>query len=299
MQLNLMNRHKSMLAVGQEIFAGRPMVLVCLFGMIAFVILAIFAPLLTPQNPYDLMSLSILDGRLPPMSELSDGSLSLLGTDDQGRDLYSAIVYGLRVSIGVAVLSTMIALTFGLFLGLSAAMFGGWVEVFVMRAVDIKLSFPTIIIALLILVILGRGVDKVIFALAITQWAIYARVSRAAALSEMSKEYIEAAKTAGASKFFIMFRHLLPNSLSAIAVITTMQVAGAIGTEATLSFLGVGVPITEPSLGLLIANGYEYLLSGEYWISVYPGVALLMLVMSFNVVGDHMREYFNPRLRKN
>ncbi len=284
--------------VFQDVFWGHPLVTLCLASGILFALLAIFAPLVAPQNPYDLMSLSIIDGRLPPFSELSDGTFSVMGTDDQGRDLFSAAIYGLRVSMGVAVASTAIALAVGLFMGLSAAMFGGWVETIVMRAVDIKLSFPTIIIALLILVILGRGIDKVIFALAMTQWAVYARVSRAAALAEMQKEYIEAAKTAGAGNFFIMYRHLLPNSISAIAVITTMQIAGAIGTEATLSFLGVGVPITEPSLGLLIANGYEYLLSGEYWISVFPGIVLLLLVLSFNVVGDHLREYFNPRLRK-
>ena len=260
---------------------------------------ALFAPWLSPQNPYDLMSLDIMESRLPPGSQSFDGSMTYwLGTDGQGRDMLSAIMYGLRTSIGVGVMSGVLALIIGMTLGLTGSYFGGWVDTLIMRTVDLMLGFPTILVALILLAALGQGVDKVILALVLVQWAKYARVVRSAALVERRKEYIEAAICLGFSHKRIVFRHLLPNCLPPVIVIGTVQVAHAIAAEATLSFLGLGVPITQPSLGLLIANGYQLLLSGMYWISFFPGVVLLLTIFSLNVVGDKIREILNPRLEE-
>jgi peptide/nickel transport system permease protein len=222
----------------------------------------------------------------------------LLGTDGQGRDMLSAILYGLRVSLYVGVMSGVIALTLGAVLGVLAAYAGGRFEQVLMRVVDIQLGFPAILVALILLAVLGKGVDKIIIALVAVQWAYYARTARSAALVERNKEYIEAARGLGLSAARIVLRHLLPNALPPLIVVATVQVAHAIALEATLSFLGLGLPTTEPSLGLLIANGYEYLLSGKYWISVYPGVALLITILSINLVGDQLRDVLNPRLSR-
>ena len=260
--------------------------------------LAIFAPWLTPQDPYDLAQLDIMDGNLPPGSSSLSGGTYWLGTDDQGRDMLSAIIYGLRMSLGVAALSTLIALAIGMSVGVIAAYFGGRTDSLVMRLVDLQLSFPPILIALILLAILGRGVDKVIVALIAVQWAYYARTVRGTALVERRREYIEAAACLALPHSRIVFSHLLPNCLPPLIVVATVQVANAIALEATLSFLGIGVPITEPSLGLLIANGYDYLLSGQYWISFFPGVALLITIVAINLVGDQLRDVLNPRLRR-
>lgn len=265
---------------------------------LALVAVAIFAPWIAPQDPYDLASLSIMDGRLPPGSESMDGWTYWLGTDAQGRDMLSAMLYGLRTSLGVGVLSGLFALAVGTTLGLVAAYFGGKIDTLVMRVVDLMLGFPTILVALMMLAVLGQGVGKVILALVAVQWAYFARAVRAAALVERGKEYVEAAQCLGLSKARILFSHLLPNCLPPVIVIATIQVAHAIAAEATLSFLGIGLPITEPSLGLLIANGYQVLLAGLYWISVFPGLLLLALIFSINIVGDRLREALNPRLQK-
>ncbi|MGK9231921.1 ABC transporter permease [Inquilinus limosus] len=265
---------------------------------LALVAVAIFAPWIAPQDPYDLASLSIMDGRLPPGSESMDGWTYWLGTDAQGRDMLSAMLYGLRTSLGVGVLSGLFALAVGTTLGLVAAYFGGKIDTLVMRVVDLMLGFPTILVALMMLAVLGQGVGKVILALVVVQWAYFARAVRAAALVERGKEYVEAAQCLGLSKARILFSHLLPNCLPPVIVIATIQVAHAIAAEATLSFLGIGLPITEPSLGLLIANGYQVLLAGLYWISVFPGLLLLALIFSINIVGDRLREALNPRLQK-
>jgi peptide/nickel transport system permease protein len=267
-----------------------------LFAAIAA--LAIFAPWITPQDPYDLAQLDIMDGNLPPGAESLTGMPFWLGTDDQGRDMLSAIIYGLRMSLGVGALSTLIALAIGMSIGVIAAYFGGKVDSLIMRVVDLQLSFPVILVALILLAILGKGVDKVIFALIIVQWAYYARTVRGTALVERRKEYIEAAGCLALSHRRIVFSHLLPNCLPPLIVVATVQVANAIALEATLSFLGVGVPITEPSLGLLIANGYGYLLSGDYWISFFPGIALVVTIVAINLVGDQLRDVLNPRLRR-
>ena len=274
---------------------------VAVFGLalLAIVMLtAIFAPLISPQNPYDLAQLDIMDSRLPPGSPSPTGGTFWLGTDDQGRDMLSAIFYGLRISLSVGVIATVIALAIGLALGLIAAYFGGKIETVIMRIADIQLSFPAILIALILLAVLGQGMFKIIAALVTVQWAYYARTVRSAALVEKRKEYIEAARCLALAPPRIVFRHLLPNCLPPLIVVATVQVAAAIALEATLSFLGLGLPITEPSLGLLIANGYQYLLSGKYWISFFPGVALLLTIVSVNLVADQMRDVLNPRLQR-
>ncbi len=265
------------------------------------VVIALFAPWLSPQNPYDLGKLDLLDARLPPGSAAGPGGAVTsyaLGTDGQGRDMLSAIFYGLRVSLMVGAASGAIALTIGALLGVLAAYIGGRFEQVLMRIVDIQLGFPAILVALILIAVLGKGVDKVIIALVTVQWAYYARTARSAALVERGKEYIEAARALGLSHARIVLRHLLPNAMPPLIVVGTVQVAHAIALEATLSFLGLGLPTTEPSLGLLIANGYEYLLSGKYWISVYPGIALLVTILSINLVGDQLRDVLNPRLAK-
>jgi peptide/nickel transport system permease protein len=275
---------------------------IALFGLALFVLIvlcALFAPLISPQNPYDLAQLDVLDSRLEPGARSGDGKqVFWLGTDDQGRDMLSAIFYGLRISIGVGVTATLCALALGLTMGLTAAFFGGRVDGFIMRIVDIQLSFPAILIALILLALLGQGIDKIIVALVAVQWAYYARTVRGAALVERSKEYMEAARCLALPASRIVFKHLLPNCLPPLIVVATVQVAAAIALEATLSFLGLGLPITEPSLGLLISNGFTYMLSGKYWISFFPGVALLATIVSINLVGDQLRDVLNPRLQR-
>lgn len=271
-----------------------------LFGL-ALVLLtaiaALAAPWIAPQNPYDLARLDILDGGLAPGTQSLSGKTYWLGTDEQGRDMLSAILYGLRTSLYVAGLATVIALAIGMSVGILAAYFGRLADTLIMRVVDLQLGFPSILIALILLAVLGRGVDKVILALVLAQWAYYARVVRGSALVENQKDYITAARCLALSGPRIMARHLLPNCLPPLIVVATVQIAHAISLEATLSFLGVGVPITEPSLGLLIANGYDFLLSGCYWVSVFPGVALLLIIIGVNLVGDRLRDVLNPRLQ--
>ena len=260
--------------------------------------LAALAPLIAPTNPYDLATVSILDGRLPPGKEMFDGTVALLGTDGAGRDVLSAILWGLRTSLIVAISSATIALTVGLTVGLAAAFYGGRLDAFLMRVVDIQLSFPAILVALVLLALLGKGIDKVIIALAIVQWAVYARTVRAAAMVERRKEYFEAATCLELSNSRIIWKHLLPNSVSSLIVLATLQTAHSITIEATLSFLGVGVPITEPSLGSLISNGFDFILSGAYWITFFPGVMLLATVAAINIFGDQLRTIINPRLSR-
>jgi peptide/nickel transport system permease protein len=280
-------------------FADSRLALVGLAMLVAVITIALFAPWIAPQNPYDLGKLDLLDARLPPGARAGGGNMTyLLGTDGQGRDMLSAILYGLRVSLTVGVASGVIALALGAVLGVLAAYAGGRFEQVLMRIVDIQLGFPAILVALILLAVLGKGVDKIIIALVAVQWAYYARTARSAALVERSKEYVEAARALGLSNARIVLRHLLPNSLPPLVVVGTVQVAHAIALEATLSFLGLGLPTTEPSLGLLIANGYEYLMSGKYWISVYPGIALLATILAINLVGDQLRDVLNPRLAK-
>lgn len=282
----------------RAILAGlkrRPRIPGALIALAAIVLIGLLLPLLAPQDPYDLASFSIMDSRLPPGSEGMDGTTFWLGTDSQGRDLLSAILYGMRISLLVGLASTALSLAIGVTIGLVAAVLGGRVEALLMRLVDFILGFPTILVALVMLAVIGRGVDKVIIAIVVVQWANYARIMRSAALGERAKEYVEAAYNLAYPQLRVMFRHIMPNSLNAVLVIATVHVASAITLEATLSFLGVGVPVTQPSLGLLVASGFDYLMSGDYWISFYPGIALLALIFSLNLVGDRLRTALDPK----
>jgi peptide/nickel transport system permease protein len=267
--------------------------------LLCIVFVALFAPWISPQNPYDLATVDVMDARQPPGGQAWASGLTFwLGSDGAGRDMVSAIFYGLRTSLFVGVASGLIAMVIGMSIGLLAAYSGGRVDTVIMRVVDMQLSFPAILVALILVTILGKGVDKIIVALIVVQWAYYARTVRATALVERRKEYIEAARCLALSTRRIMFRHLLPNCLPPLIVVVTVQTAHAIALEATLSFLGIGLPQTEPSLGLLISNGFDYLLSNKYWISVFPGVALLITIVSINLVGDQLRDVLNPRLQK-
>lgn len=281
----------------QDFFAS-PVATGALAVLLVVVLIALLAPVLSPQDPYDLAQVDILDSRLPPGSESMTGMPFWLGTDGAGRDMLSAIFYGLRTSLGVGVMSGLIALLIGMSVGLMAAYFGGRVDNLIMRVVDVQLSFPAILVALILLAILGKGIDKIIIALVVVQWAYYARTVRGSALVERRREYIEAATCLALSHRRIVFHHLLPNCLPPLIVVGTLQTAHAIALEATLSFLGIGLPITEPSLGLLISNGFEYMLSGSYWISFFPGIALLITIVSINLVGDQLRDVLNPRLER-
>jgi peptide/nickel transport system permease protein len=266
--------------------------------LLGIVFIAVFAPWISPTDPYDLAVVDIMDNRLPPGSESYTGITYWLGTDGAGRDLLSAIFYGLRTSLSVGVASGLIAMVIGAAIGLIAAYFGGRTDTIIMRIVDVQLSFPAILVALILLAILGRGADKIIIALVAVQWAYYARTVRASALVERRKEYVEAATCLALSHSRILFKHVLPNCLPPLIVVVTVQTAHAISLEATLSFLGIGLPVTEPSLGLLIANGFEYMLSLKYWISFFPGIALLVTIVSINLVGDQLRDVLNPRLQR-
>ena len=264
-------------------------------ALIVMAVLAAAAPAIAPQNPYDLAQLDIMNAGLPPLSRSTEGGLFLLGTDDQGRDVMSAIFYGLRTSVAVAVAATLLAAIAGTAVGLFAAYAGRGLDSFLMGLVDIQLSFPAVLIALMIVALFGTGLEKVVLAIAAVQWAYYARTARAAAMVEREREYVDAARCLAYGTRRILFGHILPNCLGPLVVVATVQIANAIAIEATLSFLGVGLPITEPSLGLLIANGYPFMLSGKYWLSVAPGLVLILLIVAINILGDRLREVFNPR----
>lgn len=280
-------------------FARSRIALAGLLLLAAVLLVALVAPWITPQNPYDLMQLDVLDARLPPGSLQGSGQYTYwLGTDGQGRDLYSAIVYGLRISLLVGVGSAAVAAVVGTLMGLLAAYAGGRIDALIMRLVDLLLSFPTLLMALMILAWTGKGVGNVVLTLVLLEWAYYARTARGQALVEARRDYVDAARGLGLPDWRILLGHILPNCLPPLLVIGALQVARAITLEATLSFLGLGVPITEPSLGLLISNGYQYLLSNEYWISVFPGLALLATIVAINLVGDQLRDVLNPRLMK-
>lgn len=266
--------------------------------LLILVLLALFAPLIAPQDPYDLAQVYVLDSRLRPGEVGFSGMTYWLGSDGAGRDLLSAMLYGLRISLAVGFLSGLIAMAIGAAVGLTAAYVGGRTESLIMRIVDLQLSFPAILVALMLIAVLGKGVDKIIVALVTVQWAYYARTVRGSALVESQKEYVEAARCLDLGHARIVFRHILPNCLPPLIVVGTVQAAHAIALEATLSFLGVGLPQTEPSLGLLISNGFEYVLSGKYWISTFPGIALLVTIVSINLVGDQLRDVLNPRLAR-
>lgn len=278
-------------------YSASPVAVAAVAVLTLLSVVAIGCRWIAPQDPYDLAVVSILDGELPPGSLSADETMRyVLGTDGAGRDLVSAILYGLRISVGVGAFSALIAMLFGTSIGLISAHFGGRADSFLMRVVDIQLSFPTILVALVLLAVLGQGVDKTLLALVIVQWAFYARNVRGCALVEREKEYIEAALGQALPAWRIMFLHILPNCMPTLLVTATLQTAHAITLEATMSFLGIGLPQTEPSLGRLISNGFEYMLTNKYWISLFPGIALVLLVASINLIGDRLRAVLNPKL---
>ncbi|MET0605361.1 MAG: ABC transporter permease [Beijerinckiaceae bacterium] len=264
----------------------------------AILLLAIAAPLFTPQNPYDIGKLDLMDARRPPGYVGSGGYAHILGTDAQGRDLWSAILYGLRISLQMGLIAGSVALTVGATLGVTAAYLGGRSEAFMMRIVDLQLSFPAILLALVLSAVLGQGKTQLIIALVTAQYAYFARTAHGAATAERNKDYVEAAVSTPMPTLSVVFRHILPNCLPPLIVVATVQIANAISLEATLSFLGLGLPATEPSLGMLISNGFQYMLSGRYWISIYPGIALIVLIVAINLVGDQIRDQLNPRLKR-
>lgn len=269
-----------------------------LWVLVLLMLASIFAPLISPQDPFDLMQLSLWDSNLPPGSLNSvSGYVYIFGTDDQGRDMYSALLRGLGISLLIGFSSAMIAAVLGCCLGLFAGFRGGRVDNAIMRLVDFQLAFPAIMMALILTAVFGKGLMSVFIALIIVEWAYYARTARGSALVESSREYIEAARGLGLSQRRILLRHLMPNCIPPILVIGPMQIGRAILIESTLSFLGLGVPPTQPSLGLLIANGHQYLMAGQYWISIFPGITLMILIMCINIVGDRIRIIMNPRNR--
>ena len=279
-------------------FRENKIAVVALVVVIVLILLALFASLVSPQNPYDLANLSLMDSRRPPGFVGTGGYTHILGTDPQGRDLLSAILYGLRISIQIGLAAGFVSLTIGTTLGILAAYVGGRVEALIMRLVDLQLSFPAILLALVIVALLGQGKAQLIGALVAAQYAYFARTAYGAAKAERCKDYIEAALATPLSARLVVWRHMLPNCTPPLIVVATVQIANSISLEATLSFLGLGLPVTEPSLGMLISNGFPYMMSGRYWISVYPGVALIILIFAINIVGDQVRDQFNPRLRK-
>ncbi|HEX2135930.1 MAG TPA: ABC transporter permease [Microvirga sp.] len=294
-----LDKGESLLRRHVATFFKSPGAVIGLVVLLAAVALAVLAPWIAPQNPYDLAQLDIMDNMLEPGETLAaTGKTAWLGTEDQGRDMLSAILYGLRISLFVGASTVLIASVIGASLGVLAAYAAGKVESVIMRIVDLQLSFPAILIALVLLAVFGRGVDKVILALVVVEWAYYARTVRGNALVEKRREYIEAARCLALPRSRIVFRHLLPNCLPPLIVVATVQIARAIALESTLSFLGVGVPVTEPSLGMLIAQGYDYLLSGKYWVSTFPGIALVIVIVAINLVGDRLRDVLNPRLAR-
>ncbi|MDM0000881.1 ABC transporter permease [Variovorax sp. J22P240] len=279
-----------------------------LAAAIAFVCVfcAVFAGWVSPHNPFDLATLELGDARIPPAWSTEGTTKYLLGTDDQGRDILSAVIYGARISLIVGLVSVMVSVFVGVFFGLLAGFWGGWLDAFLMRVCDVMLSFPPILVALLMAGV-GRALfpdaptsvafGVLIISISLTGWVQYARTVRGSTLVERSREYVQAARVTGVSPWRIMMRHVLPNVMGPVLVLATIQVATAIITEATLSFLGVGVPPTSPSLGTLIRVGNEYLFSGEWWITVFPGAMLVLIALSVNLLGDWLRDALNPRLR--
>ncbi|MFV0332897.1 MAG: ABC transporter permease [Tropicimonas sp.] len=253
------------------------------------------APLVSPQDPYDMAALDWMDAFLRPGTVGAGGYVHLLGTDNAGRDMLSAIFYGLRTSFVIGLSAGALALAIGICVGLSAAYFRGLTETILMRIVDLQLSMPAILLALVMVAVLGQGVGQIIAALVVAQYAYFARTTHGAATVERGKDYIEAARSTPLPTRRVLFRHLLPNVLPPLIVVATVQVASAIALEATLSFLGVGLPLTEPSLGSLISNGFKYIHSDRYWLSIYPGIFLMITVVAINLVGDQVRNVLDPR----
>ncbi|MBB26090.1 MAG: ABC transporter permease [Geminicoccus sp.] len=289
-------------------FTRSPLAMVSLFVVALMVLSAVFANFIAPTNPFDPASLNLMNGFTAPMeANIFTGEKFLLGTDDQGRDLFSAILYGLRVSLFVGMMAVGLAMVLGVLLGLIAGYVGGWLDTLIMRLADIQMTFPSILIAMLIFGV-ARGllppelreemaITVLILSIGLSEWVNFARTVRGSTMVEKEKEYVAAARLIGLNRWQIMLRHILPNVLGPVLVIATITLALAIIAEATLSFLGVGAPRTEPSLGTLIRIGQDFLFSGEWWILLFPALSLLALALSVNLFGDWLRDTLNPRLR--
>lgn len=276
--------------------------------LLTMIIVAYLAPFFAPHNPYDLASIDILNAELPPLWMDGADESFFLGTDEQGRDILSTILYGLRTSLTIGIFAVLLQMVLGIVFGLMAAYYGGWIDNFLMRLADIQLSFSTLMVAIIISAIFKTVFGAEFFAqyavlilvliIGIAEWPQYARTIRSSALAEKSKEYVEATKVMGFGSGRIMFRHILPNCLSPILVISTVQIANAIMSEASLSFLGLGMPADKPSLGSLISNGFNYISSGSWWITLFPGLVLVILTLVVNLMGDWLRDVLNPKLYK-
>ena len=288
-------------------FKRSPVTILSAVITVVFMGAALFAPLVAPHNPFDLAQVDLLDSFIPPVWVEGGDARFLLGTDDQGRDVLSTLMYGSRISLGVGFASVIFSLVLGVGLGLVSGYVGGSLDAVIMRVADVQLSFPAILIALLIDGV-ARGVLPrdlhseiwfyvLVFAIGFSGWVQYARTVRGSTLVEKNKEYVQAARIIGIPPALIMLRHVLPNVMGPVLVIATIHLALAIITEATLSFLGVGVPLTSPSLGTLVRVGQDFLFSGEWWITVFPGIALAILVLAVNLLGDWLRDVLNPKLR--
>ena|SRR6056297_405726 len=276
-------------------FRASKVAVAALVVIVTLLVLAFGAPLVAPQDPYDMAMLDWLDAFLRPGEVGTGGYVHVLGTDNAGRDMLSAIFYGLRTSFTIGLSAGALALVIGISVGLTAAYFGGRVESLLMRIIDLQLSMPAILLALVLVAVLGQGVIQIILALVVAQYAYFARTTHGAATVERGKDYIEAARATPLPTWRVLFKHLLPNVLPPLIVVATVQVASAIALEATLSFLGVGLPLTEPSLGSLISNGFKYIHSDRYWLSIYPGIFLMITVVAINLVGDQVRTVLDPR----
>lgn len=305
-EMNADARHRFVDSEIWHSFRASPVAMLAAAIAAACLLCALLAPLVAPHDPFDLATLDLGDSRLPPAWMAEGKDAYLLGTDDQGRDILSALMYGARVSLAVGLASVLLSMLVGVTLGLVSGFAGGRVDALIMRVCDVMLSFPAILVALMIDGV-GRAVfpsahealafGVLILAISLTGWVPYARTVRGSTLVERQKEYVQAARVIGVSPVRIMRRHVLPNVLGPVFVLATIQVATAIITEATLSFLGVGVPPTSPSLGTLIRIGNDFLFSGEWWIALFPGAMLVLIALSVNLLGDWLRDALNPRLR--
>lgn len=284
---------------------------VAMFSLAVFAVyllLALLAPLIAPYNPYDLAVLDIMDSEIPPAWQADGEQRFLLGTDAQGRDMLSTILYGTRISLMIGICAVILQASIGIVVGLCAGYFGGKIDSLLMRIADIQLSFSTLMVAIVVLAVFQAafGAERyselalpmLILVIGIAEWPQYARTVRATVLAEKHKEYVDAARVMGFRPMRIMVRHILPNSLSPILVISTVQVANAIISEASLSFLGLGMPVSEPSLGSLISSGFDYIFSGSWWITTIPALVLVLLVLVMNLLGDWLRDVLNPKLNK-
>ncbi len=278
------------------------------FLLACFIILSITAPVVAPYNPYNAKNIDIMNSELPPMWLDGGSSTFILGTDNMGRDLLSTMIYGLRISVVIGICAVALQAFIGIMMGLTAGYVGGKVDTVLMRIADIQFSFPYLMVAIFISaifqVMFGVGsfeklaVPLLVIIIGLSEWPVYARTIRAAVMGEKNKEYVEAARVIGLSRPVIMFRHILPNTLTSVMVISTIQVANAVMSEAALSFLGLGMPVTMPSLGSLIREGFEYIFSGSWWITIFPGIFLILFVLVVNLLGDWLRDVLNPKLYK-